>query len=176
MVVDGLPLASAPPLVSPRPSAQERLRLLELAAAVPVPGWTVLPVDPDGRLAVLVAPVCPGPILAACGPSPVTAIGVLASAGMRSRVHLVAASGLQAASGWGQPVRLLALPARTPALRALLAAWGRHVPAHGAIVFFGGLAPLPQALGLRRDYWEAQGLEGGTSLLVRLPVGCTGCT
>lgn len=153
------------------PSVPELRRLVHLAAAVPVRQVIVLPVDPGAELALLAAGAGPAPVVAATGPNPTAALQRLRSSRHRLRIELVAGEAIPAAAGWSRPIGLLVLPGRTPALRALLAAWARFVEAEGHVLFVGGSAPAPAALGLPPAHWTAHVHAQRTFLVTRRPFG-----
>ncbi len=161
---------------APALSVAERRRIAHLAADVPCDRWIVVPEDPDGDAACCVAGASQAAVLCVCPENPLPALRRLFSAGMRGRVHLSAGWTSAAAEGWQRPVGLLVVPARSRAVRALLAAWAGHVCPRAFIAFYGGRAAGVRALGLRPDFWAAYPRgEDAPFLLMRRPVGCTHC-
>lgn len=153
-------------------SVAQRRRLEKLAGDVPASQWIVAPVDPQAHVVTVAGMASRGPLFAAVGPNPVSAIHRLHAAGLRYRAHLAASAAADLPSDWTRPIALLCLPGGEPNLRALLAKWGAHVVAGGHVMFYGDVAPRLAALGLRPGYWTPHLKEGGgLFLLTRRPYG-----
>lgn len=154
------------------PSPEERRRIARLAIAVPAERWIVAPEDPGAEVACCAAAASTAPVLAVAPAVALGALRLVTAAGLRQRVRL-RSGGPTTPAGWEAPIGLLILPAASPALRALLAAWAGHVSPHGWIAFYGGTVPGPRLLGLRPAFWSAEG--GSPLVLTRRPFGCAHC-
>ena len=156
---------------TPFASPAERPRLEALAAPVPASAWIAVVADAGGAVAAVAARASTARVLAVVEGSPLPALMHLSAEGVRHRVHLVAGGTAAASAAWREPLALLCLPARDPCLRTLFQAWGRHVRAPGHVLFVGGLAPHPRALGVSDRNWIAHLRGDGLFLLTRRPHG-----
>ncbi len=154
-------------------SMGERRRLEKLASELPASRWIVAPVDPTAEVVSIAGSASRSPMYAGVGPNPTFAIARLQAAGVRTRAHLSTGGPTTRPAGWAQPIGLLCLPATDPNLRAVMATWGGDVVAGGHVLFYGGTAPRPGALGLHPGYWIQHMREdgGGLFLLTRRPHG-----